>query len=184
MGADFQQLIFQFLTELFWQQSLHWLMADGSRIAAYHTFNDPFFEKKSGIEITGLLRLEFSADWFYWNYHFWREPTQHFFSPVSSDQGPEGNLSMNFGNKHCRKGLVAFQFFHLFSSNRGPRLIMSIQMKAIRNFALGFGSRRWFLNGWMSLIFSFTEFHTTSVEEEFLSKQSYNRQALIWRDPK
>jgi len=81
-------------------------------------------------------------------------------------QGPEGEFFRIILEKQAlRKGLVAFQFFHLFSPNSRPRWSLVNQMKDDPEFWPWIDQKRWFL--WlMALDFSSQSF-TTSVEESF-----------------
>jgi putative ABC transport system permease protein len=174
MGADFQQLIFQFLTEAILTTVIALIIGLMVAELLLPTFND-LFEKNLELNygftqigiLSGLILLITILAGAY---------PAFFLSSLRPIKVLKGNLSMNFGKQALRKGLVAFQFFISFLLIAAT-LIMVNQMKAIRNFDLGFDQE-------MVLMVDVPDFpsqsFTTSVEESFKQAELY-RQALLAR---
>jgi putative ABC transport system permease protein len=174
MGADFKQLIFQFLTEAFLTTLLALVVGLILAELLLPTFNE-LFEKELNLVygpsqigiLIGLILLITALAGAY---------PALFMSSLKPIKVLKGNLSMNFGKQALRKGLVAFQFFISFVLIAAT-LIMVNQMNAIRNFDLGFDQE-------MVLIVDVPDFPSlsfeTSVEESFKQAELY-RQALIRR---
>lgn len=174
MGAEFSQLVFQFLTEAFLitisALVLGLLLAE----ALLPTFND-LFEKQlqlvyGPVQILILVGLVLGITAMAGAY------PAFFMSSLRPIQVLKGTLSIRFGKQALRKGLVAFQFFISFLLIAST-LIMVNQMNAIRNFDLGFDQE-------MVVLVDVPEFPSTSfvksIDAGFAQAELY-RQALIGR---
>ncbi|MFC3416953.1 FtsX-like permease family protein [Algoriphagus hitonicola] len=135
MGANFRQLIFQFLTEAFLITLFSTLLGVLIAELLLPTFNS-LFEKELGLAygpiqigilITLMLLITLLAGAY----------PAFFLSGLKPIRVLKGNLSIHFGKQGLRKGLVGFQFFISFLL-LAATLIMVNQMNAIRNFNLGF----------------------------------------------
>lgn len=135
MGADFGQLVLQFLTEAFLTTVMALIMGLILAELLLPTFNS-LFEKELALEygfvqiliLIGLVILITSMAGAY---------PAFFMSSLRPIKVLKGNLSIRFGKQALRKGLVAFQFFISFLLIAST-LIMVNQMNAIRNYDLGF----------------------------------------------
>jgi putative ABC transport system permease protein len=174
MGAEFAQLVFQFLIEAF-------LTTVGALVfglfiaeALLPTFNE-LFEKnlelvygtnQVGILIGLVLMITALAGAY----------PALFMSNLRPIKVLKGSLGVNFGKQGLRKGLVGFQFFISFLLIAAT-LIMVNQMNAIRNFDLGFDQE-------MVVMVDVPDFPSQSfvksVEESFKQAELY-RQALTAR---
>lgn len=174
MGADFGQLVFQFLTEAFLTTITALI---GGLILAevlLPTFND-LFEKKLPLVygpvqiliLVGLVVLITAMAGAY---------PAFFMSSLKPIKVLKGNLSIRFGKQALRKGLVAFQFFISFLLIAST-LIMVNQMEAIRSFDLGFDQE-------MVVIVDVPDVPSTSfvksINDGFQQAELY-RQALVGR---
>ncbi len=135
MGADFGQLVFQFLTEAFLITISALILGLLLAEALLPTFND-LFEKQlqlvyGPVQILILVGLVFGITAMAGAY------PAFFMSSLRPIQVLKGTLSIRFGKQALRKGLVAFQFFISFLLIAST-LIMVNQMNAIRNYDLGF----------------------------------------------
>jgi putative ABC transport system permease protein len=135
MGAEFSQLVLQFLTEAFLITISAALVGLLLAEVLLPTFND-LFEKKLelvygpiqlGILISLILVITGLAGAY----------PAFFISSLRPIKVLKGNLSVRFGKQALRKGLVAFQFFISFLLI-ATTLIMVNQMSAIREYDLGF----------------------------------------------
>ncbi|MFL0682862.1 MAG: FtsX-like permease family protein [Algoriphagus aquaeductus] len=174
MGAEFIQLVFQFLTEAFLitlsALALGLLLAE----ALLPIFND-LFEKQlqlvyGPIQILILLGLVCIITFLAGAY------PALFMSGLRPIQVLKGNLSIRFGKQALRKGLVAFQFFISFLLIAST-MIMVNQMNVIRNFDLGFDQE-------MVVLVDVPEYPSTSfiksIEAGFAQAELY-RQSLAGR---
>ncbi|SFU17465.1 ABC-type transport system, involved in lipoprotein release, permease component [Algoriphagus locisalis] len=135
MGADFGQLVFQFLTEAFLTTVSALVLGLILAEVLLPTFNS-LFEKELMLEygpiqiliLFGLVVLITAMAGAY---------PAFFMSSLRPIKVLKGNLSIRFGKQALRKGLVAFQFFISFLLIAST-LIMVNQMEAIRSFDLGF----------------------------------------------
>ena len=174
MGADFGQLVFQFLTEAFLTTIA--ALVGGLILAEVllPTFNN-LFEKEltlvyGPVQILILVVLVILITAMAGAY------PALFMSSLRPIKVLKGNLSIRFGKQALRKGLVAFQFFISFLLIAST-LIMVNQMEAIRSFDLGFDQE-------MVVIVDIPEVPSTSfvksINEGFQQAELY-RQALIGR---
>lgn len=135
MGAGFSQLMFQFLTEAFLTTLIALVLGLMVAELLVPTFNS-LFEKDLDLVyqptqiaiLVGLVVLITAMAGAYPSF---------FMSNLRPIKVLKGNLSIRFGKQGLRKGLVAFQFFISFLLIAST-LIMVNQMKAIRNYDLGF----------------------------------------------
>ncbi|MEB2777700.1 FtsX-like permease family protein [Algoriphagus sp. D3-2-R+10] len=135
MGADFSQLVFQFLTEAFLTTISALVFGLILAEALLPTFND-LFDKKLDLVygpsqiliLVGLVVLITAMAGAY---------PAFFMSSLKPIKVLKGNLSIRFGKQALRKGLVAFQFFISFLLIAST-LIMVNQMEAIQDYDLGF----------------------------------------------
>ena len=174
MGADFGQLVFQFLTEAFLTTIA--ALVGGLILAEVllPTFNN-LFEKELSLVygpvqiliLVGLVVLITAMAGAY---------PAFFMSSLRPIKVLKGNLSIRFGKQALRKSLVAIQFFISFLLIAST-LIMVNQMKAIRSFDLGFDQE-------MVVIVDVPEVPSTSfrksITEGFRQAELY-RQALVGR---
>ncbi len=172
MGAEFRQLIFQFLTEAFLTTISALVLGLLLAELLLPVFNT-LFEKdlvlsygpvQIGI-LVGLILLITALAGAY---------PSLFMSNLRPIKVLKGNLSISFGKQGLRKSLVAFQFFISFVLIAAT-LIMVNQMDAIRNYDLGFDKD-------MLVMVEVPDFPSqsfvTSVEESFKQAELY-RQALL-----
>ena len=174
MGADFGQLVIQFLMEAFLTTITALLGGLILAEALLPTFNN-LFEKELTLVygpvqmmiLVGLVILITAMAGAY---------PAFFMSSLRPIKVLKGNLSIRFGKQALRKGLVAFQFFISFLLIAST-LIMVNQMKAIRNFDLGFDQE-------MVVIVDVPDVPSTnfrkSINEGFRQAELY-RQALLGR---
>lgn len=135
MGAGITQLMFQFLTEAFLTTISALVLGLILAETLLPTFND-LFEKQLELVygpvqlfiLTGLVLLITAMAGAY---------PAFFMSGLKPIQVLKGSLSIRFGKQALRKGLVGFQFFISFLLIAST-LIMVNQMRAIRDFDLGF----------------------------------------------
>lgn len=135
MGAGFSQLMFQFLTEALMTTLIALVLGLMVAELLVPTFNN-LFEKELDLVyqptqigiLIGLVILITAMAGAY---------PAFFMSNLRPIKVLKGNLSIRFGKQGLRKGLVAFQFFISFLLIAST-LIMVNQMKAIRNYDLGF----------------------------------------------
>ncbi|RAI87906.1 putative ABC transport system permease protein [Algoriphagus yeomjeoni] len=174
MGADFGQLVFQFLTEAFLTTIAALVLGLLLAELLLPTFND-LFEKQLDLVygttqiaiILGLVVLITAMAGAY---------PAFFMSSLKPIKVLKGNLSIRFGKQALRKGLVAFQFFISFLLIAST-LIMVNQMEAIRDYDLGFDQK-------MVVIVDVPEVPSTSfvtsINAGFAQAEKY-RQALASR---
>jgi len=174
MGAEFGQLVFQFLTEAFLTTISALVLGLILAEVLVPTFNN-LFEKEliliyGPIQVfilVGLVTLITAMAGAY---------PAFFMSSLRPIQVLKGNLSIRFGKQALRKGLVAFQFFISFLLIAST-LIMVNQMKAIRTYDLGFDQE-------MVVIVDVPDVPSTSfvksITESFQQAELY-RQALLGR---
>lgn len=174
MGADFGQLVFQFLTEAFLTTMTALVGGLILAEALLPTFNN-LFEKEltlvyGPVQIMILMGMVILITAMAGAY------PAFFMSSLRPIKVLKGNLSIRFGKQALRKGLVAFQFFISFLLIAST-LIMVNQMEAIRSFDLGFDQE-------MVVIVDVPEVPSTSfvksITEGFQQAELY-RQALIGR---
>jgi putative ABC transport system permease protein len=174
MGADFKQLIFQFLTEAFLITGIALVFGLILSELLLPTFNE-LFEKNLDLNyglvqigiLVGLILLITGLAGAY---------PAFFLSSLRPIKVLKGNLSMNFGKQALRKGLVAFQFFISFLLIAAT-LIMVNQMNAIRSYDLGFDQEMVIM---VDVPYFPSQSFVTSVEESFKQAELY-RQALLAR---
>ncbi|GAB3220392.1 ABC transporter permease [Algoriphagus aestuariicola] len=135
MGAEFGQLVFQFLTEAFLITIAALVLGMILSEVLLPTFNE-LFDKKldlvyGSMQILILFGLVVAITAMAGAY------PAFFMSSLRPIKVLKGNLSIRFGKQGLRKGLVAFQFFISFMLIAST-LIMVHQMNAIRNYDLGF----------------------------------------------
>jgi putative ABC transport system permease protein len=135
MGAEFGQLVFQFLTEAFLITIAALVLGMILSEVLLPTFNE-LFDKKLDLvygpmQILILFGLVVAITAMAGAY------PAFFMSSLRPIKVLKGNLSIRFGKQGLRKGLVAFQFFISFMLIAST-LIMVHQMNAIRNYDLGF----------------------------------------------
>lgn len=135
MGADFGQLVFQFLTEAFLTTVSALVVGVILAEVLLPTFNE-LFEKNLSLfyglnQILILIGLVISITLLAGAY------PAFFLSGLKPIKVLKGTLSLHFGKQGLRKGLVAFQFFISFLLVAST-LIMVHQMNTIRNYDLGF----------------------------------------------
>lgn len=135
MGANFRQLIFQFLTEAFLITLFSTLLGVLIAELLLPTFN-LLFEKEmelnyGAVQIGILVGLMLFITLLAGAY------PAFFLSGLQPIRVLKGTLSIHFGKQGLRKGLVGFQFFISFLLIAAT-LIMVHQMKVIRNYNLGF----------------------------------------------
>jgi putative ABC transport system permease protein len=171
MGADFGQLVFQFLTEAFLTTLAALILGMILAETLIPTFND-LFEKELSLVygpvqiliLVGLVILITAMAGAY---------PAFFMSSLKPIKVLKGNLSIRFGKQALRKGLVAFQFFISFLMIAST-LIMVNQMEAIRDYDLGFDQN-------MVVLVDIPEVPSTSfvksINEGFSQAELY-RQAL------
>jgi putative ABC transport system permease protein len=135
MGADFGQLVLQFLTEAFMITFASLIFGLILSEVLLPTFNELFDKQLELVygptQILILFVLVVSITALAGAY------PAFFMSSLRPIKVLKGNLSIRFGKQGLRKGLVAFQFlisFMLIAST----LIMVNQMKTIREYDLGF----------------------------------------------
>jgi putative ABC transport system permease protein len=174
MGADFGQLVFQFLTEAFLITLSAMVLGLLLAKALLPVFND-LFEKQLQLAygptqiliLLGLIVIITALAGAY---------PALFMSGLRPIQVLKGTLSIRFGKQALRKGLVAFQFFISFLLIAST-MIMVNQMKAIQNFDLGFDQE-------MVVLVDIPEYSSTSfvksIEAGFAQAELY-RQALASR---
>ncbi len=174
MGAEFGQLVFQFLTEAFLITISALILGLLLAEVLLPTFND-LFEKQlklvyGPVQIGILISLVFGITALAGAY------PAFFMSSLRPIQVLKGTLSIRFGKQALRKGLVAFQFFISFLLIAST-LIMVNQMNAIRNYDLGFDQEMVVLVDVPDV--PSTSF-ITSINEGFAQAELY-RQALTAR---
>lgn len=135
MGADFGQLVFQFLTEALLITIAALLLGLLLAEVLLPTFNE-LFDKKLALvygptQILILFGLVLGITAMAGAY------PAFFLSSLRPIKVLKGNLSIRFGKQGLRKGLVAFQFFISFLLIAST-LIMVHQMETIRDYDLGF----------------------------------------------
>lgn len=135
MGADFGQLVFQFLTEAFLTTVSALVVGVILAEVLLPTFNE-LFEKNLSLfyglnQILILIGLVISITLLAGTY------PAFFLSGLKPIKVLKGTLSLHFGKQGLRKGLMAFQFFISFLLVAST-LIMVHQMNTIRNYDLGF----------------------------------------------
>lgn len=174
MGANFSQLIFQFLTEAFLITLLSAVIGVILAELLLPTFNT-LFEKDLNLNygpfqigiLVGLIVLITGLAGAY---------PAFFLSGLRPIRVLKGNLSIHFGKQGLRKSLVAFQFFISFLLVAAT-LIMVNQMNAIRNYDLGFNTDQ-------VVVIDIPDVPSTSfiksLKESFLNADRY-RQALSAR---
>ncbi|PZX50603.1 ABC transporter permease [Algoriphagus chordae] len=174
MGADFGQLVFQFLTEAFLTTISALVLGLLLAELLVPTFNS-LFEKEltliyGPVQILMLFGLVLLITTMAGAY------PAFFMSSLRPIKVLKGNLSIRFGKQALRKGLVAFQFFISFLLIAST-LIMVNQMKAVRSFDLGFDQE-------MVVIVDVPDVPSTSfvksITESFQQAELY-RQALLAR---
>ena len=174
MGADFGQLVFQFLTEAFLTTVTALVLGLVLAELLVPTFNN-LFEKELTLVygpvqiliLVGLVVLITAMAGAY---------PAFFMSNLRPIKVLKGNLSMHFGKQALRKGLVAFQFFISFLLIAST-LIMVNQMNAIRNYDLGFDQEMVVL---VDVPYVPTKSFVSSIQLGFQQAELY-RQALIGR---
>ncbi len=135
MGADFRQLIGQFLMEAFLTTVS--ALVFGLIIAEVMTpvFND-LFQKELVLQYQPVQLMILVGLVVFITLLAGAYPA-FFMSNLRPLQVLKGSLSIHFGKQGLRKGLVGFQFFVSFLLIAST-LIMVNQMKAIRSYDLGF----------------------------------------------
>lgn len=135
MGAEFKQLVSQFMTEAFLTTLSALVFGLILAEVLLPTFNELFDKKLELVygptQILILLGLVVVITGMAGAY------PAFFMSSLQPIKVLKGNLSIRFGKQGLRKGLVAFQFFISFLLIAST-LIMVNQMNAIRNYDLGF----------------------------------------------
>lgn len=135
MGAEFGQLVIQFLMEAFLISLAALVLGLILAEVLLPTFNELFDKKLELVygptQILILLGLVLGITALAGAY------PAFFMSSLRPIKVLKGNLSIRFGKQGLRKGLVAFQFFVSFMLIAST-LIMVHQMRAIRNYDLGF----------------------------------------------
>ncbi len=138
IGADFGQLVIQFLTEAFLITFAALVLGLLLAEVLLPTFNE-LFDKKLDLVygptqililfglVVGITALAGAYPAF-------------FMSSLRPIKVLKGTLSIRFGKQGLRKGLVAFQFFISFMLIAST-LIMVNQMNAIRDYDLGFDQK-------------------------------------------
>ncbi|MDF2158128.1 ABC transporter permease [Algoriphagus sp. CAU 1675] len=139
MGANFPQLIFQFLTEAFLTTLAATILGVVLAELILPTFNT-LFEKELNL-VYGPIQLGILAGLILLITAMAGAYPAFFLSGLRPIKVLKGNLSIHFGKQGLRKGLVAFQFFISFLLIAST-LIMVNQMNAIRNFELGFNQEQ------------------------------------------
>ncbi|WPR73589.1 ABC transporter permease [Algoriphagus sp. NG3] len=174
MGADFGQLVFQFLTEAFLTTIAALVFGLILAEALLPVFNN-LFDKQLDLVygptqlliLGGLVVLITALAGAY---------PAFFMSSLKPIKVLKGNLSIRFGKQALRKGLVAFQFFISFVLIAST-LIMVNQMEAIRDYDLGFDQD-------MVVLVDIPDVPSTSfvksINESFAQAEKY-RQALEGR---
>lgn len=169
MGANFSQLIFQFLTEAFLVTLFSTLIGVILAELLLPTFNS-LFEKELSLDygptqigiLCGLILLITALAGAY---------PAFFLSALRPIKVLKGNLSIHFGKQALRKGLVAFQFFISFLLIAAT-LIMVNQMNAIRDYDLGF-------DGNQVLVLDIPDAPSTSfigsLKESFAKAETYRQ---------
>ncbi|WP_111672257.1 ABC transporter permease [Algoriphagus litoralis] len=174
MGAEFKQLVIQFMTEAFLITLAALVLGVILSETLLPVFNG-LFEKNLDLsygpqQILILAALVFGITLLAGAY------PAFFMSNLRPIKVLKGNLSMKFGKQALRKGLVALQFFISFLLI-ATTLIMVNQMNAIRNYDLGF-------NQDMVILVDVPEVSDTdfvvSIREGFNQAELY-RQALTAR---
>jgi putative ABC transport system permease protein len=135
MGANFGQLIIQFLMEAFLTTLIAVVVGVVLAELLLPTFNDLFqknldliYGPQQFFILFALILLITGIAGLY---------PAFFLSRLRPIKVLKGNLSIHFGKQGLRKGLVAFQFFISFLLVAST-LIMVNQMNAIRSYDLGF----------------------------------------------
>ncbi|MEN2281156.1 ABC transporter permease [Algoriphagus sp. SE2] len=174
MGADFGQLVFQFLTEAFLTTVAALVVGAILAEILLPTFNE-LFEKNLSLvyglnQILILIGLVISITLLAGAY------PAFFLSGLKPIKVLKGTLSLHFGKQGLRKGLVAFQFFISFLLVAST-VIMVHQMNTIRNYDLGFDQN-------MVVMVDVPEIPSTSfvktINESFKQAELY-RQSLSAR---
>ncbi|MEB2781254.1 FtsX-like permease family protein [Algoriphagus sp. C2-6-M1] len=174
MGADFGQLVLQFLTEAFLTTISALVFGLILAEALIPTFNDLFDKKLELVYgssqiliLVGLVILITAMAGAY---------PAFFMSSLKPIKVLKGNLSIRFGKQGLRKGLVAFQFFISFLLIAST-LIMVNQMEVIRDYDLGFDQN-------MVILVDVPDVPSTSfvksINASFTQAEKY-RQALAGR---
>lgn len=174
MGADFGQLVFQFLTEAFLITIAALILGLLLAEVLLPTFNELFGKKLELVygptQILILLGLVVGITALAGAY------PAFFMSSLRPIKVLKGNLSIRFGKQGLRKGLVAFQFFISFMLIAST-LIMVNQMNAIRDYDLGFDQK-------MIILVDVPDVPGTnfvkSISSGFAQAEKY-RQALVGR---
>ncbi|WP_057940074.1 ABC transporter permease [Algoriphagus resistens] len=135
MGADFGQLVFQFLTEAFLTTIVALVLGLILAEALLPTFNN-LFDKQLDL-VYGTTQLLILVSLVVLITAMAGAYPAFFMSSLKPIKVLKGNLSIRFGKQALRKGLVAFQFFISFLLIAST-LIMVKQMEAIRDYDLGF----------------------------------------------
>lgn len=135
MGASFGQLINQFLMEAFLTTVLASIFGLVLAELLLPTFNE-LFQKDLDI-VYGPLQIGILAGLILLISGMAGAYPAFFLSGLRPIKVLKGNLSIHFGKQGLRKGLVTFQFFISFLLIAAT-LIMVNQMKAIREYDLGF----------------------------------------------
>ncbi|MDR7130807.1 putative ABC transport system permease protein [Algoriphagus sp. 4150] len=174
MGADFGQLVFQFLTEAFLTTIAALVFGLILAETLLPTFNK-LFDKQLDLVygptqlliLVGLVVLITAMAGAY---------PAFFMSSLQPIKVLKGSLSIRFGKQALRKGLVAFQFFISFVLIAST-LIMVNQMEVIRDYDLGFDQN-------MIVLVDIPDVPSTSfvksINESFAQAEKY-RQALEGR---
>lgn len=135
MGANFKQLVFQFLTESFLITLLATIIGVLLAQMILPTFNN-LFDKQLVLDF-GLSQVYILFALLVFITLLSGAYPSFFLSALQPIKVLKGSLSIHFGKQGLRKGLVAFQFFISFLLIAST-LVMYNQMWAIRNFDLGF----------------------------------------------
>lgn len=174
MGAGFSQLVFQFLTEAFLTTMMALVLGLVLAEVLVPTFNSLFEKELSlvygSVQVLILIGLVIIITAMAGAY------PAFFMSNLRPIKVLKGNLSMHFGKQALRKGLVAFQFFISFLLIAST-LIMVNQMKAIREYDLGFDQEMVVL---VDLPYVPTKSFVSSIQLGFQQAELF-RQALIGR---
>ncbi len=174
MGAEFGQLVFQFLTEAFLTTLMALILGLILAEVLVPTFNT-LFEKDLTL-VYGPVQILILAGLVVIITAMAGAYPAFFMSNLRPIKVLKGNLSIHFGKQALRKGLVAFQFFISFLLIAST-LIMVNQMQAIRNYDLGFDQE-------MVVIVNVPDVNSTSfvksINEGFQQAELY-RQALVGR---